>query len=74
MLFAYFIICMELISLSLHVDQVHKLWMALNLAIRRCFHIARNVSVRSLLYFVGSMPLKMMLDERKVIVGKELFE
>ena len=42
-------------ALSLHDDQVHKLSVALNLAIRPCFHLARNVSVRSLLYLVESM-------------------
>ena len=57
-------------SLSLHVDQEHKLSVALNLAIRRCFHIARHVSVGSLLYFVGSMPMNEMLDERKVKLVK----
>ena len=56
--------------LSLHVDQVHKLSMALNLAIRCCFHIARNVSVCSLLYFVGSMLMNIMLDEHKVKLVK----
>ena len=30
--------------------------MALNLAIRRCFHMARNASVRNVLYFFGRMP------------------
>ena len=39
--------------LSLHVDQVHKLLVVLNLAVRRCFHMARNVSVRSLLIKYG---------------------
>ena len=32
--------------------------------------MARNVSVRSLLYFVGSMSMNMMLDERKVKLVK----
>ena len=53
-------------SLLLHVDQVRKQSVALNLAIRRCFNMARNVSVCSLLYFVGSMPMNMMLDVRMV--------
>ena len=59
-------------SLSLHVDQVHKLSVALNLAIRprRYFQMARNESVRSLLYIVGSMPVNMMFDERKVKLVK----
>ena len=51
-------------SLSLHVDQVLKLSVALNLAIRLCFHIAKNVSAHSLLYFVGGMTINMMLEER----------
>ena len=57
-------------SLSLHVDLVHKLSMALNLAIRLCFNMARNVSLRSLLYSVRSMPMYMMLDVRKVKLVK----
>ena len=57
-------------SLSLHIEQVHKLSLALNLAIRRCFHMAKNVNVRSLLYFVRSMPMNMMLDECKVKLVK----
>ena len=60
-------------SLSLRVDQVHKLSVALNLAIRRCFHLAKNVSVRNLLYFVGCMPMKMLLDERIVKLVKSCF-
>ena len=48
------------------VIPAHLLSAALNLAITRCFHMARNESVRSLLYFVGRMPMNMMLDERKV--------
>ena len=53
--------------LLLHVDQVQKLSVALNLAIRRCFHMAKNVSVRSYLHFVGNIPMNnMRLDERKV--------
>ena len=64
------ILLCEVDSISLQVDQAHKLSVALNLAIRRCFHLARNVSVRSLLYFVGSMPMNMMLDERKVKLVK----
>ena len=39
-------------SLSLRVDQVHKLSVALNLAIRGCFHMARNVFMRSLLHLL----------------------
>ena len=31
-------------SLSLHTDQVHKLSVALNMAIKRCFHVARYAS------------------------------
>ena len=57
-------------SFSLHVDQVHILSVALNLAIRRCFHMARNVSKRSLLHFVGSMSMNEMLDERKIKLVK----
>ena len=48
------------------VIPAHLLSVALNLAITRCFQMARNESVRSLLYFVGRMPMNMMLDERKV--------
>ena len=44
--------------------------MALNLVIRRCLHMARNESVRCLLYFAGSMLMNMMLDERKVKLVK----
>ena len=49
-------------SLFLHVDQFHKLSVALDTAIRHCFLVARNASVRNVLYFVGCVP---MLDERK---------
>lgn len=57
-------------SLLLHADQVHKLSTALNLAIWPYFHMARNVFVRNSLYFVGSMPMNMMLDERNVMLVK----
>ena len=57
-------------SFSLQVGQVYKLSVALNQAIRRCFHMARNMSVRSLLYFVGSMPMNIMLNERKIKLVK----
>ena len=56
--------------LSLDVDQVHNLSVASNVAITRCFHMARKVSVCGLLYFVGSRPVNMMLDERKVNLVK----
>ena len=67
--------CLPILSygvyfLSLHVVQVHKLPLAVNLAIRHCVHKARNVSMRSLLYFVGSMPINTTLDERKVKLVK----
>ena len=45
---------------------MNNLSVALNIAAWRCFHIARNISVRNVLYFVGSMPEQMLLDERKV--------
>ena len=64
------ILLYEVDSFSLHVDQMHKLSVALNLVIRRCFHMARNVSMRNLLYFVGSMPMNMMSDVRKVKLVK----
>ena len=38
----------------------------LRLANRHCFHMARNVSVRRVLYFGGSMPMNTMLHERKI--------
>jgi hypothetical protein len=43
-----------------YANQVHELSVALNTAVRRCFNIARNVSVRNLLYFLGSMHVQKM--------------
>ena len=57
-------------SVYLYPEQVNNLSVALNIAVRRCFHIARSISVRNVLYFVGSMPVQMFLDERKVKLVK----
>ena len=64
------ILLYEVASLSLQVDQVHELSVALNLVFRRCSHMARNVRVSAyIVYYILlelSMPMNMILDKRKV--------
>ena len=59
-------------SVYIYPEQTNNLPVVLNIAVKRCFHIARNISIRNVLYFVGSMPEQMLLDERKVQFIKSL--
>jgi hypothetical protein len=58
-------------SVSLTCEQVRKLSVAYNNAVRRYFGLSRFSSVRNVLYFVNSMPIKMSLDERRVLLYKD---
>jgi hypothetical protein len=51
-------------SVTLKAGQVQKLSVAYNTAVRRCFNLSRSTSVRHVLYFLGSSPVNVILDER----------
>jgi hypothetical protein len=51
-------------SVTLKAGQVQKLSVAYNTAVRRCFNLSRFTSVRNVLYFLGSSPVNVILDER----------
>ena len=57
-------------SLCLNVKGVHKLSVALNTAVRRCFKLSNFTSVRNVLYFFNTLLLKLLLDERKIMLCK----
>ena len=58
-------------SVILCSEQIRKLSVAYNNVVRRCFGLARFSSMRNLLYFLGSMPLNMLLECRRILIVKE---
>ena len=65
--------CLEVLlygidSLTLKPSHVHKLSVAYNTAVRRCFNLSRFTSVRNVLYFMNCLPIGIMLDMRKVLL------
>jgi hypothetical protein len=58
-------------SVVLHNEQIRKLSVAYNNAVRRCFVLSRFSSVRNVLFYMGSSPLNMILDQRRVLLLKE---
>ena len=58
-------------SVILCSEQIRKLSAAYNNVVRRCFGLSRFSSVHNLLYFLGSMPLNMLLEYRRILLVKE---
>ena len=57
--------------LHLKAEQVHKLSVIYNNAVRRCFNLASNRTVRDVLHFTGCLPVKMLLDKRRILLVRE---
>jgi hypothetical protein len=57
-------------AVSLSNSDIHKMSVTCNMAVRRCFNLSRFTSVQNVLYFTGSLPVKMLLDERRVLLMK----
>ena len=60
--------------MSLKPAVIQSLSIAYNTAVRRCFHISRYTSVRNVLYFLNSMPVNIILEERRVLLFKSCLE
>ena len=58
-------------SVILCSEQIRKLSVAYYNVVRRCFGLSRFSSVRNLLYFLGSMPLNMLLECRRILLVKK---
>ena len=54
--------------------QVQKLSVAYNNSVRRCFCLARFVSVCNVLYFMKNLPVKQILHMRRVLLIKDCFD
>ena len=52
-------------------EQIRKLSVAYDNVVRRCFGLSSFFSVRNLLNFLGSMPLYMLLECRRILLVKE---
>jgi hypothetical protein len=57
--------------LQLKSEQVHKLSVVYNNAVRRCFNLPRNRTVRDILFFTGSLPVKIALNQRRILLIKD---
>ena len=57
-------------SVHLNAAQVQKLSVACNTAVRRCVNISHFTSVRNFLYFLGTLPVKLLLEESKLMLVK----
>jgi esterase/lipase superfamily enzyme len=71
--------CLEVLlygvdAVSLKSLQVHKLAVAYNTAVRRCFNLCRYTSVRNVLFFMNSLPIGVLLEFRKVLLLKSCIE
>ena len=49
---------------------MHKLSVIYYIAVRRCFNISHFTSVRNVLYFLGTLPVKLLLEERRLMLVK----
>ena len=58
-------------SVILCSQQIRKLSVAYDNVVRRCFGLSPFSSVRNLLYFLGSKPLYMLLEYRRILLVKE---
>ena len=58
-------------SVILCSEQIRKLSVAYNNVVWHCFGLFRFSSVRNLLYFLGSMPLNILLECRGIFLVKE---
>jgi Reverse transcriptase (RNA-dependent DNA polymerase) len=58
-------------SLRLSKQKLHELSVSYNTAIRRCFYLSRFTSVRPILFYTGSLPFNMLMDERYILLVKE---
>jgi exonuclease III len=71
--------CIEILlygidSLSLKPCHVHKLSVAYNIAVRRCFNFSRSTSVRNVLFFMNCLPIGLTMDLRKMLLLKSCIE
>ena len=64
------ILLYDLDCIHLNNMQVHKLSVAYNTTVRRCFNMSRFKSVCNILYFLGSIFIDFMLDEKMVLLMK----
>ena len=71
--------CIEVLMLgidflTLKPSHVHKLSVAYNTAVRRCFQSSRSTSVCNELYFMNCLPIDIALNVRKLLLLKSCFE
>ena len=65
------ILCYKVDALKLHKQKVHELSVTYDTSIRKCFHLSRFVSVRLILHYTGSFPMKILLHERYILLVKD---
>ena len=63
--------CYGVDALRLHKQKVHELSVTYNTSIRKCFYLSRFVSVRLILHYTRSLSMKMLLDERYILLVKD---
>ena len=65
------VLCYGVDALRLHEQKVHELSVTYNTSIRTCFYLSRFVFVRLILHYTGSLPMKVLLDERYILLIKD---
>ena len=56
-------------SINLNTEQVRKMSVAHNTAVRRCFNLKRYTSVRNILYYFNCIPINMLSERRVLLVS-----
>ena len=57
-------------SINLNTEQVRKMSVAHNTAVRRCFNLKRYTSVRNILYYFNCIPINMLSERRVLLVSQ----
>ena len=55
-------------SINLNTEQVRKMSVAYNIAVRCCFNLKFYTLVRNIVYYINCIPINMLLSEKRVLL------